>query len=562
MLYTRKIDFLFILLTFFSSISLAQNISFSARADARQVPLGGYVEVSFTLKNADLSNPQLPDFRNFNILSGPNQGSSINIINGVKTVEETISFTLQTKTLGTFTLAPAKVNIKGKTYSTETIQIEVVKSNMSAKNNQKGAFLKLESDIKESYIGGQIVLDLKLYANTEIRPMEFLQLPNLDAFFHKDIENLTIPPIKEVIKGVQFQTQILKRVILFPQKEGSFTITPCSISAMTGEMFDASMVSLQSNELIINVKARPSETPALFNGAVGVLELESTISQNQATTDDALSMQVTVTGKGDPNLVFAPKFKLSDSIELYEPKLISETDSGQNGDNFSFSKTFEYVLVPKFAGAYAIKPALTYFDTETNQYETISTSAHNLVITQGVGKKDNNPNPTTPIISPTSKVSIFNIVALIGILLALFGGFFWWKRKGKNQTIEPNLTPIITSENTIISKVENIVNQPVINKINDLKAAEIALEYNDLNSFYKHVGKAVVNQIAAYFSESENTNSRDILLAKLDNSPKSTLSEEARELLAVCDKMRFGGGQNELSPSEILEITKIWCNRF
>ena len=122
---------------FFATHLLSQNINFSARADAKQVPLGGYVEVSFTLQNASLEKPQLPDFRNFNVMSGPNKGSSITVINGVKTEEKTISFTLQAKTLGVFTLAPARVIVNGKTYSTASLQIEVVKSSNVAKGNQK-----------------------------------------------------------------------------------------------------------------------------------------------------------------------------------------------------------------------------------------------------------------------------------------------------------------------------------------------------------------------------------------------------------------------------------------
>ena len=43
-------------------ICLAQTISFEAYADAMQVPLNGYFEVSFTLKNARGSNFKAPNF--------------------------------------------------------------------------------------------------------------------------------------------------------------------------------------------------------------------------------------------------------------------------------------------------------------------------------------------------------------------------------------------------------------------------------------------------------------------------------------------------------------------
>jgi hypothetical protein len=333
---------------------------------------------------------------------------------------------------------------------------------------------------------------------------------------------------------------------------------------MTGGMFEANMVSLQSNELIINVKKLPDNPPSLFNGAVGVLELESTISKNQATTDDALSMQVTVTGKGDANLVFAPKFKLSDSLETYEPKLISESDASNNDNGRTFSKTFEYLLVPKFAGHYEIKPTLTYFDTESNQYETISTSAHAIDVTQGVGKKDITTNPTTNTEGNKSYFSLSTLFKIIGFssLIAISAFLFWKYQKRKNKTIAQKANPIsIVSENEE-EKVQVIENQVIKTEINYLNFAALDLQKEDWNNFYKNISKAILTQLAAYFSASENEISRDQLLLNLKNSPKSHLLEEIKMLLSICDKMRFGGGQNEIKETIILEKIKLLCEQL
>ena len=547
----------FFIFSFLSTHLLSQNIYFSARADAKQVPLEGYVEVSFTLQNANLDKPQLPDFRNFNVMSGPNKGSSITVINGVKTEEKTISFTLQAKTLGVFTLAPARVIVNGKTYSTASLQIEVVKSSNVAKGNQKTAFLALETAQKETYIGGQIVLNLKLYSTITLSPQELLTAPNLDNFFQMEIEDLKEQPIKEVIKGVQYQTKILKRILLFPQKEGIFTISPYTISALAGDTFDANMISLQSNELIINAKKLPDNPPLFFNGAIGVLELESTISKNEATTDDALTMQVTITGKGNPNNIFAPKFKISDSLELYEPKMISESDANQSAENLTFSKTFEYIIVPKYAGNFELKPTLVYFDTETIQYETISTSAHRIDITQGKGMLPISPN-TNNLEGKNSSFGDWAFAPKAGIalsLLALIALFLWLRKKNRKEVL---------ANTKIIKTTKFIDNQIITNTINDVYYIDLATkdaENSNWNSFYKNIEKAIINNISTYLNLSESAFSRLTLLQKLEQSPRATEAVEAKELLAICDKMRFGSGEKDLLASEVLRRAKVFCNK-
>ncbi len=558
-LQNRITLFSFFIALLFSSNLLSQNINFSARADAKQVPLGGYVEVSFTLQNAILNKPKLPDFRNFNVISGPNKGSSMMIVNGVKTEESTFSFTLQAKKLGVFTLAPAQVAVNGKNYSTNTLQIEVVKSSSILKSNQKTAFLALETAQKETYIGGQIELNLKLYSTITLTPQDLVSAPNLDDFYQKEMENIDGNPVDELIKGVKYQTKLLKKILLFPRKEGSYTITPFTISAITGDIFDTNTTSLQSNELIIKVKNLPENAPSIFNGAIGVLELESTISKNEATTDDALTMQVKITGKGNPSGIFAPKFKVSDSLELYEPKLIEESDANQSGKNLTFSKTFEYIIVPKYAGHYEIKPSLCYFDTETNEYETISISAHPVDIAQGRATPS---NPSDVNNSSEKSVSFLSSafakklgLALLAILA--LGGLFWWQQRNKKRIAKSEVITEVTTQ----KETELAVNQPIVksNFTNYLDLAIIDLKNERWDNFYKNIAKTIIAHTSEYFNVSEDTFSRDVLLQKLEQSSRAARAPEAKELLALCDKMRFGGGQSDMVASEVLERAKVHC---
>src|SRR5260221_10110414 len=94
-----KIIFASVLLFMFSMNVSAQELT--ASASPATVAVGDQVHVTFAL-NANGSNFHAPTFTDFNVLLGPSQSTSMQIING--SVSQTISFTyiLQAMKEGTF----------------------------------------------------------------------------------------------------------------------------------------------------------------------------------------------------------------------------------------------------------------------------------------------------------------------------------------------------------------------------------------------------------------------------------------------------------------------------
>jgi hypothetical protein len=67
---------------------------------------------------------------------------------------------------------------------------------------------------------------------------------------------------------------------------------------------------------------------------------------------------------------------------VYEPKVAENIDHGN--DRISGSKTWEYVIVPRFPGNREIKPiTLSYFDPRLKTYRTASTAAIPLIVEKG-----------------------------------------------------------------------------------------------------------------------------------------------------------------------------------
>src|SRR5687767_5431550 len=64
-----------------SCVAFAQG-SFTASVDKKKVSVNGTLQITFTLTNADGKNFTPPSFGDFQVLSGPNQSTNMQFING------------------------------------------------------------------------------------------------------------------------------------------------------------------------------------------------------------------------------------------------------------------------------------------------------------------------------------------------------------------------------------------------------------------------------------------------------------------------------------------------
>ena len=115
---------------FCASAIFAQNVNFQASAK-NVVRTGERFNLTYTL-NAEGSNFRGPQMDNFRVLSGPNssQSSSIQIINGKVTQSVEVNYTYLLSAggeEGIFEIPPAKVEVEGKTYESNSVKIQVVK---------------------------------------------------------------------------------------------------------------------------------------------------------------------------------------------------------------------------------------------------------------------------------------------------------------------------------------------------------------------------------------------------------------------------------------------------
>ena len=401
-------------------LAVADNIRFTMEGP-EVVEAGEQFRLGFTL-NERGTDLQLPDLSNFDVLMGPStsQSSSIQIINGKTTQTSSFSyiFILRAKKEGNFMIRPASIKVDGKTYESNTLNIQVVKGQPkqagSQQSNQQddqsqeetpaaniskdNLFVRIIVDKTNVSKGEQIISTVKLYIsqNVPLNGFDEVKLPTYEGFWTKDIEVPTqVNFTREVYNGKIYQVGVLKKTILFPQQTGAIRINPFEITCVVrqrvrqqqsffDDFFDNyRMVKAKvvSEPVTINVKDLPNQ-PAGFSGAVGKFNISSSIDKTAVKSNEAVTLKITVNGSGNLTLINPPKLELPQDFEAYEPKTSDRVVASDNGLNGSIS--FEYLFIPRFAGNFTIPSVrFVFFNPATRQFETQTTDAYDIKVAKG-----------------------------------------------------------------------------------------------------------------------------------------------------------------------------------
>ena len=398
-------------LLLFGCLLGAQDASFEASVDRNPVALGDSFQLSFTLHNVSggARNLKLPELGGFRIQSGPSQSSNMQIVNGSVSSSLTFSYVLQPKELGKVTIGVASIEAGGKSYSSAPLQVEVVKGSPHPQRDpgstsdataQIGDNLLLKAVVDRSHVlqGEQINLTFKLYTRLQVSNVGMKKAPALTGFWSEEVElpkNITLT--SETLNGKRYQVGVVRRMALFPTQSGSLEIGPLELEMMVqvqgrsndpfGGMFGGFFGqtvkhAASSAPLKITVDPLPPGAPAAFKGAVGHFTLGASVDKKTTRTNEPISLRLTLSGTGNIKLVEAPVLDLPKDFEPFTPK-VSENIQKQQ-DRISGSKTFEYLLFPRYPGAKTLKPvSFAFFDPAKHQYVSLSSPAIEVQVEPG-----------------------------------------------------------------------------------------------------------------------------------------------------------------------------------
>ncbi len=358
-------------------------IKFELSADAKQVLVGEYLTVTYTIFNAKGSNLIPPSFDGFKRMGAPSQSFQSRSINGRTTIQTAYSFVLLAQKTGSYKIGSAKISAQGKQYESNTLIIEVLerKSRPADQETLNPVYVNLELSTDTAYLGQQVLLDYKLYTTVNVRNFDIRFEPEYENAYAVNIPTYNnFPNQREIINGESYVTKVMKRVALFPMQFGIVVLEPATINL--GIEYDdpksrsfffrskLKMERIQTNEASITILPLPDNAPIDFNGAVGDYAMRSYIKQRTCKTNEALSMIMTITGTGDEKRLLHPELDFGPAFDIYDPKVMT-ANNDITGPIIKATKQLEYLIVPKQAGDYTLNPSFSYFNPDSAKYMTI-----------------------------------------------------------------------------------------------------------------------------------------------------------------------------------------------
>ncbi len=595
----KKIVSILFLIVLFTNVSLAQK--FTASASKNRVAVGETFQVQFSL-NGNGSNFKAPALNDFDVYSGPNQSTSMSIINGAMSQSVTLSYILAAKKEGKFTIGSASVIVNGNSsLQSNALVIEVVKGAANAQNQGSqnpstttnenvgdNLFVKTIVSKTKAYLGEQISVTHKVYTRYQLRGFQDIKFPDYTGFWAQDVPNngQQIQVSNENIDGVNYQVAELKHTYLFAQRTGKLQIEPMNVAVVVrkqsskkprdvfeqffGGGYEDASYNVKSKAITIDIQALPeANKPSNFSGAVGEYSFKAQLNKDKIKANDAVNISVTLTGKGNLKLVDPIKINFPEDFETYDPKIKENIVIGANG--VSGTKTLDYLIIPRHEGDYKIDQInFNYFDPEKKEYITLPSPDFNLHVEKGDANSSsasvfNSRNKedvkvlgndiryikTKAIVFKPKDTYFFGTpLFYFGLTtpLILFLIFLFYRKK--NQEINKDVVAVKSRKATKMAKKR-------------LSLAEQHLKLNNKEKFYVEIFSALYGYISDKLNLPVADLSKEHIAEKLlmKNVSSNTINQ-LTSILSNCEYAQYApssvsGDLNNIYSNTVELITKI-----
>lgn len=414
--------FIFLLLPF-TTVWAQDDVRFTG-SSKQVVSVGERFTVVYEI-NGDGSNFIGPNFGALQVLSGPNTStsSSVQYINGrmQQSYSKTFSYIVQAAGVGDVSVSPAKITLNGKVISSNTLNITVVKQAPGQQGSQSqgqkedgtiqddDVYIRASVSKTKPYLGEEVIVTYRIYTRVGVSSLQMKKASSFQGFWSKNLtdNNSKLKQSTEVINGEEYIVAEISKYAIFPQKTGKLTIDPAEMDIVAqlqvqqqrrrsndpfedffnDPFFNRNVrnveLTLATKPVTLDVKPLPEAgKPLSFKGAVGDFSFKSEIDRETLKANDALTLKVSVTGKGNIELLEIPEPKFPSDFESYDPKVSNNVKTSTSG--ISGEKKVEYLAIPRAAGDFIIDPIeFSYFNPRDGKYHSFTSGIFNIKVEKG-----------------------------------------------------------------------------------------------------------------------------------------------------------------------------------
>lgn len=570
--------------------SPAQTVSIQASVSETSIGTEEQITYNLEIKGvtfSDVTTPQPPETESLVLLSPvPSTQRNMTFINGE--LQQSVSFrwTYRPTREGDAQLGAMRVTVKGSTYETEAIRINVVSQDQRPRRqtptrslwpfgnptqpavpddtensrdiSEENMFIRVITSAHRALQNEQITLEYQLFFRDGIQPRQSRLAGSWDAegFWREefDVESRPIPR-SAIENGLRYNMIVLKRVAVFPTHPGSLQVDPLRIESEVYNPFRSTdpfdqffslrnqynTIELASPAVNIEAVPFPGNTPLGFSGAVGIFRLDTQADRTEIEVGEPIQVTVTISGSGNIATLDAPSFTPPGVFEQYDPEV--NTSINRATSIIQGRKTFTYVLVPRSNGTFEI-PSITFafYNPDAGRYTTLRSDpipihvsgTMDQALARGITASG---LPVDDIAGPmistgswisTETVALYRkrwIYFTLVIPLILVGVIYAYHRHVVRITTDKEYA-------------RNRMAHPLARK--HLKQADLLLKKNQPHLFYEEIERAILGFIGNRLNIAEHGQTReqlDIFLIDLGIGDGTRM--ELRRLLDECDQARF-----------------------
>ena len=384
-----------------------QDIEVTAEVDKTELAVGEELNLRVRI-NGSLNprQPVVPEFDGLRQMGPPGIQRETWIRGG--TSGSTFSYLYQfvSTKVGKVTIDPISVTISGQTYRTEPIEVEVFQglsvtpvpgqgqsSSQEVPSADGSMFVTASVDDDTPYLGQQITYTFKFYRRAALFPsvgrfgQPRFSPPGFSGFWNN--QETDQEEYMETIGPNRYQVVELKTV-LFPTVVGTLVIEPAGLRVPI-DFFEAPNY-LESDPLVVEVLALPSDAPAGFTGAVGKFNISADVDNTDGKVNEPVQLTVRVVGEGNIESLPDPAWPDFEDWRVFESP--SNTSSRLIDGRLVGTRTYESVLVPEKAGVLTIPEiGYTYYDPNVEEYVEAASQPIVMSIAEGDGMSPLPPLP-------------------------------------------------------------------------------------------------------------------------------------------------------------------------
>ena len=564
-------------------------VIFKTIVPQRPVVAGESFQVQYIIEDGDRTiTVKPPVFSNFRFVAGPNiYMGSVSTMNGVKPLHNTV-YTLEAVRPGRFMIPGAAITVDGKTIRSNNAIIEVISKEEAAKkfNRDNGLtnsdyflrpgenayekirqnlFVKVLVDKKSCYVGEPVLATFKLYSRLESKS-DIIKNPGFYGFTVYDMVSLTDKQVTtENVNGKTFDVHTIRKVQLYPLQAGMFTIDAMQVknkvefsrSAVnkkteqeivegilsTGDDekpaagTDVFETDISTEPVTINVRPLPEKNkPEVFSGAAGHFSITAAVANNKLSKNEQGFLEITISGKGNFIQIDAPEVIWPSGVEGFEPvvkDVLDKTNTPLTG-----SRTFRYPFVCASPGSCKLpQVSFSFFDTDSNNYKTISTKTVNVLVSNESKKEFLTEEPKTSITEKSEKAA--RTAGIVVVLLVLLILFYWVFRKKEPEKFLP------VQQKPVLPSVESLL-QPAYTEVME-----------EGNQFYSTLHQITWKFAGEQFGLSGSEMNKQTLAAKMNEAGvDANLSANLFRVLEECETGMFTNASLLHDKQSMLAATK------